>query len=384
MPWGHKTVEELREEFVERASRNRNFSALCREYKITRATGYKWIERAKQGEGFANRSHAPQTIANKTDEEIERGIVRLREENPGWGGKKLRKVMENQGAKGLPCVKTFSNILKRNGCITEEASQAHVAHKRFEREKCNDLWQTDFKGDFALLDDNRCYPLTILDDHSRFLIKIAPKPDLHGVTESFREAFQEYGMPNSVLSDNGGTFRGLHGGFTGFERWLMEHDVLPIHGRVRHPQTQGKIERMHGAMEAELLKHKSFSNLQAAAEGLEEWREKYNHVRPHEALGMKCPAQIFTRSSREYLDTVEDYQYTGEFRVVKVNAWGYVRFADFQTFLSETFAGELIEFRANPLGGSWIACFRNFRIAEFDIHTGKLLNRFTRRLSDAA
>jgi len=376
-------VEQSREEFAERAGKVSNFSELCREYKITRTTGYKWRIRAQNGESLEDRSHAPKKV-NKTDKTIEKAIVNLRNENPGWGGKKIRKVMENQGFEDLPCVKTFSNILKRNGCVSEEESKKRTAYKRFERDYCNELWQTDFKGDFALDDGSRCYPLTILDDHSRFLIKVDAKPNMKGVTDSFRNAFMEYGMPFSVLSDNGGTFRGLHGSFTKFERWLMEHDIHPIHGRIRHPQTQGKIERMHGAMNAELLNHKRFSDLEEATQELEKWREKYNYIRPHEALNMQCPAQVFTPSNRDYEDKVEKYEYSGEHRIVKVNSWGYVRFADFQIFLSETFADQYLEFRANPLGGSWIACFRNFMVAEFDINTGKLLNRIIRRSGDSA
>ncbi len=167
------------------------------------------------------------------------------------------------------------------------------------------MWQTDFKGDFALLDGTRCFPLDILDDHSRFAIKIAVKPNTLGVTESFREAFYEFGLPRAVLSDNGWTFRGCQGGYTQFEKWLMNHDVLPIHGRIKHPQTQGKIERFHRSMKTELLNHKEFLNLEDANNSLQEWRYKYNNIRPHEALGMKCPADIYIPSNRTYYDDVD-------------------------------------------------------------------------------
>jgi len=381
MPWNHKTVEAKRAEFIAEARESKNMSAVCRKYNITRKTGYKWLGRAEEGEELSDRSRRPKRHGKSTEKNIEAKIIELRGANPGWGCKKLHQVMVNQGYSGLPCVKTFNNILKRNGCIAEEESKKRIPYKRFERERCNELWQTDFKGDFELGDGSRCYPLTILDDHSRYLIKIDAKGDMKGVTESFRVAFTDYGMPDSVLSDNGGTFRGLHGGFTMFERWLMEHDVLPIHGRVKHPQTQGKIERMHGAMNSELLNHRSFSDLQEAAVELELWREKYNNVRPHEALDMKCPAQIFIHSDRKYHEKLIPFEYSDEHKVVKVNSWGYVRFAGFQIFLSETFSEQFIQLRSNPLKGSWIACFRNFRVAEFDVNTGKLLNRFVRRLT---
>jgi len=255
-------VEQLRAEFARKAQTATNFSALCREYGITRKTGYEWRERAESGQPLGDRSHAPHTVVGKTSPEMEQKVLAVREEHPAWGGKKIRKVLENQSVEGLPCVKTCNNILKRNGCITPEASAKSKPIQRFERERCNELWQTDFKGDFALTGGGRCWPLTILDDHSRFLIAEIAKPGTGGVFESFQPVFEQFGLPDSVLSDNGTTFRGYHGGFSQFERRLMELDILPIHGRIRHPQTQGKVERLHGTMEIELLTDKAFSDLQ--------------------------------------------------------------------------------------------------------------------------
>lgn len=380
MPWESKTVETLRKEFIDAAQYTNNFSSLCREFGITRKTGYKWLERSKYTDNLSDRSHARKKISNKTDPETEALILSVRADNPGWGGKTIRQVLLNQGYNDLPCVKTFDNILKRNGCISPEESLKHKPFVRFEKDLCNEMWQTDFKGDFGLLDGTRCFPLDILDDHSRFVIKIASKPNTLGVTESFKEAFLEFGLPNSVLSDNGWTFRGFHGGYTQFEKWLMDHDVLPIHGRVRHPQTQGKIERFHRTMKTELLKYHQFKNLDEADKMLQEWRNKYNNVRPHEALGMKCPADIYEPSKRTYHDDIKKYEYGGQYHIIKVNSWGYIRFDKHQVYLSETMIGEHIEIRPNPLGDSFIACYRNFKIAEFSTETGKLINRSISRL----
>ena len=380
MPWESKTVEELRKEFIVASKSTNNFSSLCREFGITRKTGYKWVERAKETDDLSNRSHARKNISNKTDLETENLILSVRKDNPAWGGKTIRQVLVNQGYEDLPCVKTCNNILKRNGCITEEESLKHKPFVRFEKDKCNQMWQTDFKGDFALLDGTRCFPLDILDDHSRFSIKIAAKPNTLGVTDSFREAFNEYGMPDSVLSDNGWTFRGFRNGYTHFEKWLMNHDVLPIHGRIMHPQTQGKIERFHRTMKTELLNQNKFNNLVDADRGLQEWRIKYNNIRPHEALGMKCPAEVYIPSDRTYIDNIKKYEYGGEYHVIKVNSWGYVRFNGWQVYLSETMINENIEFRPNPHGDSFFACYRNFKIAEFSNVTGKLINRKISRI----
>ena len=381
MPWESKTVEEIRKEFIEAAKTTNNFSSLCRKFGITRRTGYKWIERAKTTNDYSDRSHARKIVNNKTNLETENIILTLRKENPGWGAKTLRKVLENQGCENLPCIKTFNNILKRNDCITKEESLKHKPFVRFEKELCNEMWQTDFKGEFLMQDNNKCFPLDIIDDHSRFLIKIkALTSTANAVIPCFKEAFYEYGMPNSILSDNGAQFAGFKQGYTHFEKWLMNNNILPIHGRIKHPQTQGKIERFHRTMKNELLNHNDFTDVNDADLALQNWRIKYNNIRPHEALNMKCPADIYTPSDREYTDTVKKYEYGGQHHVIKVNSWGYVRFDKWQVYLSETMIDEYIEFRPNPLGDSFIACYRNFKIAEFSTETGKLLNRKISRL----
>ena len=380
MPWERKTVEEQRREFAEAAKETKNFSALCREFGITRKTGYKWVERYKENADLSDKSRKPFTIANRTPIETEERIVVLRAENPGWGAKKLKEVLERQGHE-IPCVKTVNNILNRYGCISAEESRKHQAFTRFEKEHCNEMWQTDFKGEFRMADNNYCYALNIFDDHSRFVIKIAPAlSTANKVIPAFRSAFCEYGMPNSVLSDNGAQFAGFRQGYTRFEKWLMNHDVLPIHGRIKHPQTQGKIERFHRTMQEELLKHTVMENIDDANNKFQLWREKYNNIRPHEALGMKCPAEVYIPSSRAYSDEVSPYEYGGQFHVIKVNSWGYARFDKWQVYLSETMINEYIEFRPNPHGDSFVVCYRNFKIAEFDTLSGKLLNRKISRL----
>ena len=165
MPWKDKTVEELREEFVEAAKSSDNFSALCREFGITRATGYKWVRRKEDQEPLTDRSRRPITTANKTPAELEEKIVTIRMNHPGWGAKKIKVVLENRG-ETMPCIKTVNNILNRYDCISKEESQKHRAYTRFEKEQCNEMWQTDFKGEFKMQNGKYCYPLDIFDDHS--------------------------------------------------------------------------------------------------------------------------------------------------------------------------------------------------------------------------
>ena len=379
MPWKDKTVEEIRKEFVEAAKTSKNFSSLCREFGITRATGYKWVERNAQSYPLSDRSHAPLHVPSRTSAEVEQAILQIRHDNPEWGAKTILKVLENNGYTDLPCIRTANNILQRNGCISETESQKRQAFLRFQREHCNELWQIDFKGDFPLLDGTRCYAFDIIDDCSRYCLGIYPKNNTLGVTQNMEQVFKEYGLPNAILSDNGGQFAGLRGGYTRFERWLMDLDIQPLHGRPMHPQTQGKIERFHRTMKNELLKRKAFIDLADADKHLKEWRTKYNEVRPHEALNMQCPADVYIPSDRKYPERISTYEYSGLHRIVKVNYKGYLRFDSKEFYLSETMVGAELELREGE-GTSASLCYRNYKIAEIDLWTEQLLNRRISRL----
>lgn len=378
MSWETKTVMEQREQFVlEAAEENANISQLCRQYGVSRKTGHKWINRAQLGLPLCDQSRRPNRQPSKTAEDIEQQIVQMRLQHPAWGGKTIRAALEAAGVKGLPSDKTCCNILKRNGLIAPEESAKHTAFVRYEKEHCNEMWQTDFKGDFLLGNGVRCYPLTILDDHSRFSIRIDPKTSASGVKDSFILAFKEYGLPNSVLSDNGAQFAGAHNGLSFFERFLMDLDILPIHGRPIHPQTQGKIERFHRTLKQEALRVTP-ANMEEAKARLENWRWLYNEVRPHHALGMKTPSSIYTPSTRPYY-IPKPYVYDEGAKLIKVNNWGYLRFASWQIFLSEAMANTLVEIRFDE-NDSFSILYRNYKIASVDALEGKLQNRRIQRL----
>lgn len=381
MPWEDKTVEEIRKEFVLAAKESNNISSLCREFNISRKTGYKWIKRYENENSLADHSKTPKLIGNKTSFEAEKKILEIRKDNPGWGAATIHKVLENQGEINIPCSRTINNILSRNGCISTEDSEQRKRYLRFQKEHCNEMWQTDFKGDFLMKDGSRCYPLDILDDRSRFLIKIVPSTSTKNIViPSFEEAFSEYGIPESVLSDNGGQFAGFRHGYTQFEKWLMDFDVLPLHCKVCHPQTQGKIERFHRTLNNELLRFNEFNDVDEANEKMQIWRDKYNNIRPHEALDMFTPSDVYTKSQRLYTGIIKQYQYSGIYPVLKVNSKGYISFDRKRLYFSETMCGEYIEFRPNPHGDSFYACYRNFIIAEFDSFSGNKLNRYISRL----
>ena len=378
MSWETKTVMEQRKEFIIAASaEGANISRLCREFGISRKTGHKWINRAELGLPLCNQSRRPHRQPSKTADEVEQRIIQMRLDHPAWGGKTIWAVLEAAGVEGLPSSKTCSNILKRNGLIDPAESAKHTAFQRFEKEHCNEMWQTDFKGDFLLGNGVRCYPLTILDDHSRFSIRIEPKTSAAGVKDSFIQAFQEFGLPNSVLSDNGSQFAGAHRGLSQFERFLMDLDILPIHGRPIHPQTQGKIERFHRTLKKEALRVTP-SNIEEARIRLDNWRWVYNEIRPHHSLGLKTPSSIYQPSTRPYYEP-KPYIYDEGARLIKVNNWGYIRFGPMQLFLSEAMADTHVEIRFDD-NDTFSILYRNYKIASVDAIGQKLIERHIRRL----
>ena len=268
MPWKERVIETMREEFVKRAlAYEKSKAALCREYGISRPTGDKWIARYLNRESLCDQSRAPHTVANKTDEDTEACIVAYRKKYPAIGATKIHRMLQNEGITNIPCPKTINNIFKRNGLITKEASQAALPYTRFEKSKPNEMWQADFKGHFAIENGFRCHPLNIIDDCTRFNLCCSPlgSETYSEVRQHMERIFADYGMPYSFLCDNGnpwGTSQST--GFSRFEVWFMELGILTLHGRILHPQTQGKEERFNGSLTREFLKHMTFENQEDA------------------------------------------------------------------------------------------------------------------------
>lgn len=372
MPWKEKRLETMREEFVKRVlSHEKSKSALCREYGISRPTGDKWIARYLAGENLDDLSRAPKTHPNRTDPETEKKIVEYREKYPAIGALKMRKIMENEQHGDLPSARTFNSIFKRNGLISKEASEAATPYQRFEKSYPNEMLQADFKGHFLMKDGKRCHPLNIIDDYSRFSLCCAPllSETFDDVYAQFERVFKEYGMPFSLLCDNGnpwGTPQST--GFSRFEVKLMELGILVLHGRIRHPQTQGKQERFNGSFTRECLKLNTFENQVDAARKFEEYRIFYNTKRPHQALDMLVPEKIYQPSPLKYPEKTEDWEYPQECTVHSVKSSGYITIKGQGYFLSEAFGDKEIAFRESAKGSNFINLyFRQFQIGQIDI-----------------
>ena len=356
MPWMECDRMSLREEFVLLATADdRNVAELCRRFGISRKTGYKWLSRynADGRSGLGDRSRRPHHCPDQTPPNVQRAVLKLRHQHPTWGGRKLRArllALGHSGVPGVPSASTITAILHRHDLIDPAESLKREPMRRFERPRPNDLWQMDFKGDFALGNRRRCHPLTVLDDHSRYSIGLrsCSNQRYETVREELTAMFRIHGLPREMLMDNGtpwGVSHGIGGGYTRLAAWLLRLDVRVTHGRPYHPQTQGKEERFHRTLKEELLREQWFEDHDHAQRGFDPWRRIYNYERPHEALGMNVPAHRYRPSDRRMPQVLAELEYESGVESRLVSPVGQVRFKGKVLKVSEAFAGGRIGLR---------------------------------------
>ena len=337
MPWKARSKAMLREEFIKEVlSKKGTKSELCRKYGISRPTGDKWIERYLKGESLDDKSKAPFKTANKISADMEQQIVAYRTNYPAIGAVKIRRMMLDEGCRDLPSASTFNNVFKRNGLIDKQESMNSTPYQHFEKDEPNDMWQADFKGHFAMGNGERCHPLNIIDDCTRFNLCSDPLPNetFDGILPSMKRIFETYGLPKVFLCDNGNPWGTVQStGFTKFEIWLMDLGILTIHGRIHHPQTQGKEERYNRSMTRELLKQTTFKDFDDAWKKCAEYRRFYNEKRPHCALNLETPASKYTPSPRKYIENPEAWEYGAEYKLVKVKSTGNAQYKASFAFL---------------------------------------------------
>ncbi len=352
MPWKEVSVVSLRKEFVMLAVKDdSNISILCKRFGISRKTGYKWISRYNEDghAGLHNKSKRPDYSPKRTPEYMEKAILSVRDDHPAWGGRKIRRRLLNLGFKNVPAGSTISEILKRNNKIDDNESQKHKAWIRFEAEHPNDLWQMDFKGWFKIK-KGTCHPLTVLDDNSRFSLGIegCENERAQTVQGCLIKIFRRYGMPKAILCDNGPPFgAATFSPYTSLGVWLIRLGIKIIHGRPLHPQTQGKDERFHRTLKAELLNYLDLesSDLQKIQTEFNSWRYIYNNERPHESLDMKVPVDIYRESKRCFPETLSQIEYGPDDIVFKVKDGGRLYFNGKQFRVGKAFIGEIVAVR---------------------------------------
>jgi transposase InsO family protein len=360
-----------RVEFVEEALKeNANRRALCRAYGITARTGYKWIQRYKeQGEGgLYERSCRPKCSPQKSSPLVEEAVLRVRSTHPSWGGRKIRWQLAREGMQAVPSASTITAILHRHDKIPLAESEKHRAMQRFEMEHPNQLWQMDFKGHFEMTNGGACHPLTVLDDHSRFLVGLKACHAERAKAVKFRleSIFEEYGLPERMLMDNGSVWQGFH---TGLTFWLVRLGIQVVHGRPYHPQTQGKDERRHRTLKQELLQEQEFFHLKECQEKFDAWRTIYNYERPHQALGMQPPATRYQPSLRTFTGHFPLIEYEPGDILRKTDLYGRIQFHARRFPVGKAFRQSLVALRPTAVEGVFHVFFFKQKIAQISLRS---------------
>jgi transposase InsO family protein len=344
MAWGAVNVDEQRMQFVVLASRReKTMQELCREFQISRPTGYQWLQRFQAGgtRAVAEKSRRPHRSPRRTGARIEQRVVELRKQRPDWGARKLRVLLQQERI-DVPVI-TIHRILLRHDLV-RPADRQEIAVQRFERGAANQLWQMDFKSPVPW--EESAGPLSLLDDHSRYAV------DLHGtwctraepVKERLEHAFQHCGVPEEMLMDHGTPWWNMKAisGWTWLTVWLMKQGIRLHFSGFGHPQTQGKVERFHGTLSA-AMKRRPLPRGEERQRWLDEFRYEYNHVRPHEALGMKTPASVWKPSERRYQANPPQWEYQRGSEVRKLTPQGRVSFHSRSWEISRALAGEWVQ-----------------------------------------
>jgi transposase InsO family protein len=374
MPFEGRGVDEVRREFAELANREgANLAELCRRYGVSRPTGRLWRDRyrAAGAAGLAERSRRPRSSPGRTPDGVEAAVLALRDAHPAWGGRKLHHALRAGGGLdpgAVPAPSTITAILERHGRL-RPAEERVRPWRRFEREEPNDLWQMDFMGHRALAAGGRVHPLAVLDDHSRFALVLAACPDRRRETVRPRleAAFRRHGLPRAILADNGppwGTSGA--GGVTALEAWLLRLGVRLLHGRPYHPQTQGKVERFHGTVAAEVFAGPPPADLAACQRRFDVWRDAYNRERPHQALGFAAPLVRWQPAPRPFPDALPEPVYGPDDHVRVVRDQGAISFRNRSRFVGRGLAGERVAVRPTTDDGVFAVVYCSVRVALFD------------------
>ena len=373
MPWKETTPMSERKDYIGEALKAEiSLSALCREFGISRKTGYKWLKRYREGglNGLEDQPRRPQHSPSQTPPEVEQVIVEARQAHPAWGSRKLKRWLENRGYRSIPAPSTVTAILARHGLLSAAESQKHRPYQRFEMEQPNDLWQMDFKGDFRMGNGQRCHPLTVLDDHSRFLVGLKACSDetRPTVQAHLTTLFREFGLPARMLMDNGRVWGGLPDyPYTRFTVWLLRLGIPVSHGRPFHPQTQGKDERLHRTLKAELLNTARFDTLHDYQTRFNHWRTLYNFERPHQALDLDPPVAHYQPSTRPFPEFLPPLTFPPGAIIRTVSSTGEVAFRNKRLHVGIAFRAFQVGLLYDDFNDSLLHVFFNsVRIATID------------------
>jgi putative transposase len=364
--------------FVARLLEGEKMAALCREFDISRKTGYKIFERYKDCgiEGLTDRSRRPYRQANRLPIHLERLILRIRREHPTWGAPKIREKLRRAHSDAhTPAISTVHAVLHRHGLVSAGRRRRHKAEGTALSKPLspNDLWCADYKGEFMLADRRYCYPLTISDFATRYLLTceaLATTKEGYAFAV-FERAFKEFGLPKAIRTDNGVPFASAHAlfGLSKLAVWWLRLGIRIERIKPGHPQQNGRHERMHLTLKKEATKPAAANFLQQQAK-FDEFIACYNRERPHQALGMRYPAELYTASPRKYRGLTE-LQYPFHDRTITVTRCGRICMDRLKINFSTVFAGQNVGVR-QVSDKIWLVTFMDYDLGFFDHETCRL------------
>lgn len=368
MPWRESNVVEERLRFVVAASRReKSITELCREFAVSRQTGHTWLNRYLAGGSrqVADGSRRPLHSPTRSSAAIEDAVLALRQRYPDWGAPKLLVLLRQQLPAAGICERTVHRILVRHQRIHPQ-DHHQVAPGRYERSNPNELWQMDYKGPQGFNKGSPVGPLSVLDDHSRFLITLRHIGNTRtaGVRETLEDTFRRVGLPEAILVDHGTPWWNAVNpwGITDLTVWILRHGVRLLYSGIRHPQTQGKVERMHGALQRAIRRRKADPDDQL---WLDHFRHEYNYVRPHAGIGMVTPATRWVASTRIYQAELPEWQYPGSAEVRRLSGQGQLQWGGRRWEISNALRGQLVALEV--MGERAIVYFCNAPVRELDL-----------------
>jgi putative transposase len=389
MPWKATCHMDERMQFIARVLAGEDeMTVLCREYGVSRKTGYKWLGRyiSDGVAGLAERSHAPLQHGQAHEVAVVQAVLGLRQRWPHWGPKKLRvKLVELHPELPVPAASTIGEWLRREGVVGRSRRRRRCppyTQPFAAVSAANDVWCTDFKGWFRTGDGRRCDPFTLTDARSRYLLRCqaVARPDEENVRPIFEAAFKEHGLPLAIRSDNGPPFASSGvGGLSRLAVWWIKLGIQPERIVPGKPQQNGRHERVHRTLNQETATPPAAS-LPAQQQRFEAFRAVYNNERPHEALGQKTPASLYRPSPRAYPDRVEDPHYGDDVAVRRVRSTGQIKWAGELIFVGEALVGEPVGILETE-SGDWRVRYADVELGYIHPQWRRLSPRPLRRVS---
>jgi putative transposase len=379
MPW--RSPMSAREGLIWDVNDGMSVSAAAERHGVTRSCAYKWVSRYREDgmAGLQERSRTPEHSPKRTAQPVVDELLKLKRKYPDFGPAKLAAMLDAGHGKHVVAVSTAGEILSRHGLVSKRRSRHYstgrIEHGPFKIAGAGDSMTTDYKGQFRMGNGELCYPLTIADPFSRYVLAIEamPSTNLPGAKAGFEHVFRKYGVPRQMISDNGIPFCSGHtlGGLTQLSRWFIELDIMPIRIEPGHPEQNGSHERMHRTLKAWIRRNPK-SSLRVQQRSFNAFRQEFNHVRPHQSLGQKTPASAF-QSYRPFSRPKKvEYDTTMDVRSVRSN--GQIKWKGGLLFLSEVLAGANIGL--TEIGEQlWSIHFSAVRIGYLDGFTNRAQNR---------